>query len=257
MFRVFNILILLVSIVIGIICIYRIIYTYFINKKILSGEIQGRKLMDVSKMVTIAIIVGLTMYSVLLTYIVNDYSNQENKVSRNNYAIIDVSNSEEYKYAGYFGNVQLEDASFAKIYSKEENPGYDKEVVSSGDYLFTVFTRNTPADSFHPDFLCFVEFIGDEKTNLSCYSNSGFRAFDENDYFSMGAAGEISKCLLYIGYIEANYSFEISMAILDKGAEELYIEAEKQAEKENRGEFPRVKDFAVSVGSVAIAVESN
>jgi len=255
MFGVRNVFILLAVLVIGIIFIYRLIYTHLINKKILSGEIQGRKLIDVSRMVTIAVIVGLIIYSALLTYVVNDYANQDYSVPRNNYAIIDVSNPEEYKYAGYFGSGQLEDASFAKVYSKEENPGYDKEVIASGEYLFTVFTRNTPADSFHPDFLCFVDFVGDKETGLSCYSNAGFRAFDEADYFSVGSAGDIQESLLYIGYLDADYSFQISMALMDKEAEAKYIEAEKLAEKENWEEVPKFEDFAVSVGRITIIVE--
>ena len=255
MYRVSNLLILLVVLVIGIVFIYRLIYTHSINKRILSGEIQGRKMIDVSSMVMIAIIVGLTIYSVLLTYVVNDYANQNYLMPRNNYAVIDVSNPEEYKYAGYFGKVELEDASFAKVYSKEENAGYDKEVIASGEYLFTVFTRNTPADSFHPDFRCFVEYTGDKGTSRSCYNNAGFQAFDVKDYFSIGTAGDIRESLLYIGYLDVNYSFQITMALMDKDTEEKYIEAEKQAEKENKEETPKIEDFADSIGSVTIIVE--
>ena len=254
MFSVSRILILILLLVMIFIVAYKMVYTYKINKRIHMGEIVGKPYVDMSRMIIFAVITGLVIYSGLLTYIVSDSGNQEQHVSRNNYAIIDVSNPEEYKYTGYFGNVELEDASFAKVYSKEENPGYNKEVIASGEYLFTVFTRNAPADSFHPDFLCFVEFKGDENTELSCYSNVGFQAFEEDDYFSVGTAGDVSECLLYIGNVDVDYSFQISMALIDKEAEQLYLEAEKIAEKENQKE-PKVEDFADSVGGVTIIVE--
>lgn len=255
MFRVSILFALLVVLVVAIIFVYRLIYTYNINKKIQSGEIQGRKMVDLSRMVTIAIIVGLVIYSSIVTYVANDYANQEYHVSRNNYAIIDVSNPDDYEYAGYYGNVQLEDASFAKAYSKEENPGYEKEIVASGDYVFTVFTRTSPADSFHPDFLCFVEYIGTDKEKYVCYDNAGFQAIgEEKDHFFVGSAGDITDCRLYIGYLEENYSFQISMSLLDQEAEQKYMEAEELAYKNDKGEFPEVEDFAVSVGSVNIQI---
>lgn len=255
MFRISILFVLLVLLVVVIIFVYRLIYTYNINKKIQSGEIQGGKMVDLSRMVTIAIIVGLVIYSGIVTYVANDYASQEYQISRNNYAIIDVSNPDNYEYAGYFGNIQLKDASYAKVYNKDENPGYEKEVVASGDYVFTVFTRTAPADSFHPDFLCFVEYVGVEKENYVCFNNAGFQAIREDeDHFFAGSAGDISDCLLYIGYLEKDYSFQISMSLLDAEAEQKYMNAEQQAYEEDKGEFPEVEDFAVSVGCINIQI---
>lgn len=255
MFRVSILFILLVALVVTLIFVYRLIYTHNINKKIQSGEIQGRKMMDLSRMVTIAVIIGLILYSGIVTYVVNDYANQESHVLRNNYAIIDVSNPDKYEYAGYFGSVQLKDASYAKMYNKDENTGYEKEVVTSGDYVFTVFTRSAPADSFHPDFLCFVEYIGADKEKYVCYDKAGFQAIgEEEDQFFAGSAGNISDGLLYIGYLEEGHSFQISMSLLDQEAEKNYMEAEELAYKEDKGQFPEVEDFAVSVGSVDIQI---
>lgn len=256
MFRVSILFVLLVVLIIAAIFIYRIIYTHKINQKILSGEMQGGKLIDVSRMVTIAIIVGLLLYSGLLSYIVHDYENRDYTVSRNNYAIIDVSNPEAYEYVGYFGNVDLEDASFATVYSKEENAGYEKEVVESGDYVFTVFTRTSPADSFHPDFLCFVEYIGSATEQYTCFDNAGFQATNEEEgYFFAGSAGDVSECLLYIGNLDEDCMFQITMSLLDEKAETAYIEADEKAYEEDKGNFPKPEDFAVSVGSVSIVIE--
>ena len=58
MFRVSILFVLLVVLVVVLIFVYRLLYTHNINKKIQSGEIQGGKMVDLSRMVTIAIIVS-------------------------------------------------------------------------------------------------------------------------------------------------------------------------------------------------------
>jgi len=255
MFRVSILFVLLIILVVVVIFVYRLIYTYNINKKIQSGEIQGRNMVDLSRMVTIAIIVGLVIYACIVTYVANDYANQENHILRNNYAIIDVSSPDNYEYVGYFGNVQLQDASYAKVYDKDENPGYEKKIVESGDYVFTVFTRTAIADDFHPDFLCFVEYVGVDMENYICFDNAGYQTIgEEEDHFFAGSAGDISECLLYIGYLEENYSFHISISLLDQEAEKKYMKAEQQVYEEDKEEFPDVEDYAVSVGSVNIQI---
>ena len=137
MFSIVNILLLMVILVIGIIFVYKIYYTHKINQKIQSGEITGRKLVDVSKMIMIAVITGLVIYAGILMYVVSDYATKDYSVPRNNYAVIDTSDADSYEYISYFGNMQLNDASFAAVYSREANAGYDKEIVESGDYRFS------------------------------------------------------------------------------------------------------------------------
>ena len=132
MFSIVNVLLLIVVLIIGTIFVYKIYYTYKINKKIQSGEITGRKLVDVSKMVMIVVISGLVIYAGILMYVVNDYATKDYSVPRNNYAVIDTSDADGYEYISYFGNMRLNDASFATVYSREANAGYDKEIVESG-----------------------------------------------------------------------------------------------------------------------------
>ena len=138
MFSTIYLLLLVVILMAATIFIYKLYYTYKINQRIQSGEVTGRKLVDLSKMIMIAVITGLVIYTGILMYVIHDYAGMEYKVSRNNYAIIDVS-GEEYSYISYGGKEPLDDASFAKVYSKEENPGYEKEIVQSEDYRFVGF----------------------------------------------------------------------------------------------------------------------
>ena len=72
MSRVSAILLLVVILVIVTIFVYKIYYTYKINKRIQSGEITGKKLVDLSKMVLIAVITGLTIYAGILMHMLKN-----------------------------------------------------------------------------------------------------------------------------------------------------------------------------------------
>ncbi len=240
--------------VISIIFIYWLIYAHKINKRILSGENEGRKLIDIPKVVMIATIVGLVVFCGILMIVI-DNSNQVYAVSRNNYAIIDVSDPDNYEYITNIGG-ELNDASFAKAYNMEENPGYSREVVESGDYVFTVFERTSPADSFHPDFLCYAQYVGDDMENMSCYKEAGYTQLNaESSSFSLGSGGYINECLLYIGYLDEDWQFDITMSLLDEEAEMRYMEANNQAYEDDKGEFPNPEDYASSVGKVSIVIQ--
>ena len=254
MFSIIYLLLLVVIVVAATIFIYKLYYTHKINQRIQSGEVTGRKLVDLSKMIMIAVITGLVIYAGILMYVIHDYAGMEYKVSRNNYAIIDVS-GEEYSYISYGGNAPLDDASFAKVYSKEENPGYEKEVVQSEDYRFVVFTRSAVADNFHPDFLCFVDYIGTKKEGDMRYSKAGFQSLEQDGgYLFDGSGGDIQSSLLYIGNLDNDCLFNITMSILDSDAETKYTEAMQQAYEDDKGEFPDAEEFATSVGKIDIII---
>lgn len=256
MFAITNLFALIVIVVVLLVFIYKLIYTYKINKIILSGEGNGRGLVDLSKMVLIAVIVGLSVYSALLMYVVNDYAAQDNTIPRNNYAIIDVSDEDNYQYVSYFGANELNDASFAKAYKKDANEGYEKEIIESGEYIFTVFRRTGPADSFHPDFLCFVDFNGTDKGKYVCYKKSGFHSLvEESEGFYGETAGDIMDSILYIGYLDQGCEFDIVISLLDNNAEIAYNEAVQRAYEEDKGDFPSAEEFAVSTGKVSIGFE--
>lgn len=250
------ILLLVVILVIVTIFVYKIYYTYKINKRIQSGEITGKKLVDLSKMVLIAVITGLTIYAGILMYGVSSHVCKGNSVTRNNFAVIDISDEADYKYISRFENAQTDDASFAKMYSKEENVGYKKEIIESGDFEFVVFTRTASADAFHPDFLCFVDYTGTDTGEYECYRKAGFQVMgDEENHLFVGTSGETRNGLLYIGNLDAGCKFDIIMSLLNIDAAENYEDAMQQAYKEDKGEFPYLEEFAYAVGKVSIVIE--
>lgn len=252
-----KVLMLVIILVVCVIFSYKLFYTYKINKKIQSGEVQGRKLVDMSRMVMIAVITGLAIFSGVQMYVINDYSSRAYTVhTRNDYAVIDVSDEKNYKYISYMGNMQLEDASFAKMYSREKNEGYKKDVILSGDYEFIVFTRTSPADNFHPDFLCFIQYVGEKNCEWISCNKSGFRSITEKgNGFNGESIGDIEDSVLYVGNLEKDCCFDIEINLLNSKAENAYQEAIHAAYEEDKGDFPEAGDFAVSTAKVSIVIE--
>lgn len=54
------------------------------------------------------------------------------------------------------GAPELDDASFAKVYSIDQNPGYTKEIIKDGDFTFTVFKEALLRTVFIPTFSAIV-----------------------------------------------------------------------------------------------------
>lgn len=229
---------------------YYLIYTRKINKKIISGEVAGKKLVDIPKAVMIAVISLLTVYCVILSGSLKTAAENAGNITRNNYAVINVSDPQNYKYISYFGNSNLDDASFAKIYSVEENEGYSKEVIKDGNFTFTVFKRTSPADDFHPDFLCFAEYTGAKSDELRLYSSASFSA--SNGSMGGGSSMDLSDKLLFIGNIDDETDFNASLYILDEKSENEFSLAMQKAETDNKSIFPSEKDFAIESGKVTV-----
>ena len=104
--------------------IYYLIYTHNINQKIKSGGISGRKLIDIPKAIMITVIVVLVLFCGILSHSLQSAYHDTERDTRNHYAVINVSDPQNYEYISYFGSTELDDASFAKVYSIDQNPGY-------------------------------------------------------------------------------------------------------------------------------------
>lgn len=229
--------------------VYYIIYTMRINRIVRDGMASERKMPDISKVVMGGVILILVLVCGVLIY---DAGREEPPISRNNYAIIDVSDPENYEYIAWAGGAQLENASYAEIYSEESNPGYDKEIRIDGDFKFTVFKSTEPADSFHPDFLCFVEYMGESIEGLSMSNGGSFISNTADSYSGSFSAGEPFDKILYIGCMDADCSFVVTVSAFDEAAEKAYDEAMQKAMEEDIGEFPKETDFAISSAQVTI-----
>lgn len=253
MFGILSVMVLVTLIVVIAVFIYYLIYIQNINKKIQSGQVSNKKMVDIPKIIMIAIIVLLLLYSVILSVAIRQRDANATIVNRNNFAVIDLT---DYKFCGFAGPKENNDASFAKLYSKENNEGYDKSIVEDGDFVFTVFTRNSDPDDFHPDFFCYVDYVGEVRDELDRYSSNEFVDESSDAKSSVSSGGEdIDKSLLYIGNLNDGISLIITEGVLDDAGVQSFYKAEEEAYKADKDEFPSFVDYAISSGSVIITIE--
>ena len=244
---------LIISIVVIVmiaLAVYCVIYTKNINKKIQNGGSSRKKMMDIPKAVMISVIVILLLYSVISTMALYD-NNDTTAVNRDNIASI---NLEDYTYDMYWGTKDNTDASFARMYSKDDNPGYRKTVKEDGDFIFTVFTRITDHDDFHPDFICYVDCIKEDTDEFALSRSFMFQdTVSGKVYHGMSTGGGDTKNDLYIGNINENESVKITMGLtpIDKEA----IEQAEDVHKDDGDASSFISDTAVSSGSVTITIE--
>lgn len=142
------------------------------------------------------------------------------------------------------------------MYSKESNKGYDKRIEVKGDFIYTIFTRNTKADVFHPDFLCYVEYNGEIKEGYDLY-NKGLFIKDNEQKFAASTIGDFYKCILYIGNLNQDTDFKIIMGIMDESARKKYNEAEEKAMNKSSSELPNQEDYVNSKSEVFIKIDKN
>lgn len=256
MFSIVRMILLFTVIVVVEVVVYYIIYANRINKKIQSGDANIRKMIDIPKVVMASIIALLLMYSIIVSIDIKHRQRTENSQLRNpnNYIEIDLTN---FTYSSYTGTLETDDASFAKIYSKEENPGYKKTVQKDGDFVFTVFTRISDHDEFHPDYLCYIDYVGDAAEGYSLYENCEYLDTASGEsYWGNGSGGaDIKKSTLFIGNLNDDESMRITIGLLDETAEQEYFAAQNKAYEEDEGNFPKFWDYANVSGSIMITIE--
>ena len=231
--------------------IYYVIYIIIINRRIERGITTEGRLFDTSK-VLMAVAIG-----VLLTIIFANAMAAKDpaQTTRNSYCVVDVSDPENPQLSTAVNRDIEDDVSYVKAYSKDENPGYAKDVLVDGDFTFTTFMRTGGADEYHPDFFCFAEYTGDETYGLKTYYTEGFDAFNDDVREGYGGSGGgMPAQLLYVGNLDEDCAFVATICVLDKEAQAAYDEAFDQYMKNDDGEFPDARDFAGHVSEVRITL---
>ena len=194
--------------------IYYVIYTLVINYRIRKGITDGKQLTDFSKIAMLVVIA-------VLAYMCWDQSRFYNSPAvntRNSFVSVDVSDPDN-PLLGMTNNMEMSDVSYVKVYSDEENPGYEKNVVVDGDYTFTVFTRTAAADAYHPDFLCFVEYSGAATGTLANVKAAFESPDDDGRSWSAGGEATFPRKLLYVGNLDEDCVFVITLSTYWKSSE--------------------------------------
>lgn len=255
MFGIARILFLIVIIVALVVFVYYLLYSRRINAKIASGEIDGRRMIDIPSLIRTVVFVALIIYALIISITLISNEKQETVENRNYFSVVDLS---DYTYSAYDGTLVDTDASYAKSYSRESNEGYQKSTSQDGKFTFTAFTRTGEHDAFHPDFFCFVDYTGEDSAELfSLYEYYEFiDTLTTESYGGVGSGGGyIEESFLIIGNINETESFKITLSLLDGKGEESYSEADRKAYEEDKGNFPSAADYALSTGSVVITVQ--
>lgn len=248
-------IILVTFFVVVIVFIYYLIYVHHINKAIEEGEVTGRKMIDIPRIVMGAIIVLFVLYFII--YVHGEKEAKNNLISQlDNRTTITEIDTTDYTYCGFTGTMETNDASFAKIYSKESNPGYDKDVSEQGDFTFTVFTRQSSSDAFHPDYICFVDYTGDIDELASIYQR--FESIDTTDaknYGTLESAGSnIKREYMFLGNLNKEDTISIVLGVVGNENVQKLDEAEAKYDNENNGEKPDFMDYADSTGKYTILI---
>ena len=253
MFSIIGIITLIAALSVAAVFIYYIIYSRHINAIIASGETTGKRMPDIPKQIAIVILIALLVYSLIITLALNNSRNQVTGENRDTFSVI---NPADYTYSSYNGTLTDKDASYAKLYSRESNEGYKKTVSQDGEFIFTVFTRTGPHDAFHPDFFCFVEYTGEKSEELSFYESYEYLDADSMESIDgIGSGGAaMEDCIMVIGNVNDSDAFRISLSVLDSEGEEAYFAADQKAYEDDKGDFPKASDYAVSTGSIVIIV---
>lgn len=200
--------------------IYYKSYSRYINSKVVGGDTDKKRMPDMHVFVRDVVVVAVILYAFLVTFILFYSPEEENSRIPIGLALID---TEYYQVFGHSNLPCAKDASFAKIYSRESNEGYQKKTSQQGDFVFTSFVRTGEHDGFHPDFLCFVDYVGNEPDN-PCYGIA-VNFYDNTMLQLLGHSSfpQNRKSFLLIGNMNKGDQIKIELSLLDEEKQKQYI----------------------------------
>ena len=159
------------------VAVYFFIYKRNINKALVDRESVRRRMPPPYKVLIVAsviIFVGTILFISIKRVGSSDGENIDDK----------------YYEAKYSFNVYQpeEMTGYLSVYSIEENVGYKKYVEEQGDVRVTYFLSEDAYDTYHPEFIAYVEYLGDKEMLYYGYSGK-FLTPEGTNIVGMGAAG--------------------------------------------------------------------
>lgn len=203
-FAIGGIVLLMIAATVIITPIATIIYLNFyrnrINKQLHDATAKPRRLLSplafsITVILSVLIVfAGVTSFLVLTDYgadiVPGEYRN----------AIYDYRSFNPHEMTGYRSN-----------YSINDNPGYTKSIEQYGDIRFTCFVRNEAFDYYHPSFIIYAEYTGDED-DLHYGVQGEFYAPDD-----IQMTGKYKDYICIIGTSTIQSRFELSIYFFDSG----------------------------------------
>lgn len=247
-------LIFFVIVTIVVFIIYYICYYRHINASVAGGTVSRKRMTDIPSALRAVIFLVLVFYAVVITMAYQGSRSRIETENRNSFSVISLP---DYTYSAFDSGLVGSDASYMKNYSKDANEGYKKIISADEKFTFTLFTRTGEHDKFHPDFFCFVDYMGKRDDDISLYENYEYiNRLTGEKLGGVGSGGAIPPAgFLVVGSLNESDSLIITLSILNSKAEEAWLRDDEQAWQEGKGEFPPVSDYALSTGRIEISLQ--
>jgi len=180
---------------------YYLIYKKLINKGLNNPSGTKRNIPSLPSFILAAILSIVILYGIIISVSAIINRNNQNTVDPPicSYTEIDLDKEDNEK-------------KYSEIYSISENIGYDKYVEKINDIVFTYFISQSEYDTYHPSFIVFVEYTGDEEI-LHRGVNGTFYYIDNSLIGGYGyAGGDGTNILCFIGDASYECIFELEVA---------------------------------------------
>ena len=215
-----NLVLMMAAAVLGLLAVctvtaYFFFYKSAVNKKLSRPDLNRRTpLWSPQKVCIAAVMLALVLFSGICA--VYGFSNQNQAVD------------DRYKNAVYDARIVSPEemaAGYLSRYTIEGNPGYEKQVEIIEDVQYTYFVSKEENDIFHPAFLIFAEYIG-EDTPQYYDADVAFQTLDEEAVWGRTVGqGEAEPYLLIVGNTSADCQFSCIVDFYRENKESLDLEA--------------------------------
>ncbi len=218
--------------------VYLLVYQHVINKRLYEQKTDGKKLLSprtfsIAALVAVLLIFGIGTAVMRLS--VGSSTGIENKYLNATYDFTVHSS----------GNIV---DSYAAGYSTEKNAGYERHEETIGDIKFIYFTSKDSFDIFHPSYIIFAEYVGND-TSVVSYGYDGRYLSDAGTKIcSKGASGaKIQKSICITGSASLDCTFSLTIYLYDDSG---MISMQKDKEQTDSNNFK----YAVTYSTLNIDV---
>lgn len=180
---------------------YYLIYKKLINKGLNDPNNTKKNIPSLPSFILAAILTVIIIYGIIISVSAIISRNEENRVEPPicSYTEIDLDKEDNEK-------------KYSEIYSISENTGYDKYEEKINDIRFTYFISESEYDTYHPSFIVFAEYTGNEEI-LHRGVNGTFYYIDNSLIGGYGyAGGDGTNILCFIGDASYECIFELEVA---------------------------------------------
>lgn len=182
--------------------VYLLVYQHVINKRLSRQKTDGKKLLSPGAFFIAALGVALLIFGIGTAVMYLSAGSSPD--------IDDKHLNATYDYTVHDSN-NIQD-SYAAGYSTEKNAGYERHEETVGDIKFIYFSSKDSFDIFHPSYIIFAEYIGNDTSVVSYGYDGSFLSNTGTKICSKGASGAViqdSICITGSASLDCIFSLTI------------------------------------------------